>query len=127
MTQIEELIRASEKDPLAPEEEPPQADPQSYASFKHRLDLRLRKVVGELPMRLKRNMGVVIAKKKQLLQSIDTLSDELTLEDDTIETIANSFQRECLLLSIVRLKQVSYCKLRSAFSSSCFMYPSSTI
>ena len=78
-------------------------------------------------MRLKQNMKEVIAKKKQLIQSIDTVSDEMSFEDDTIEAIANSFQRECLLLFIVRLKQVSYCKLRSAFSNSCFIYPSSTI
>ena len=127
MPQIKELIRTAEKDPLTPLEDSSHANPPSYASFKHRLDLRLRKVVGELPIRLKRNMGVISAKKKQLIQSIDTVSDELSLEDETIEAIASTFQRECLLLSIVHLKQVSYCKLRSAFSNSCFMNPSSTI
>ena len=43
-------------------------------------------------MRLKQNMKEVIAKKKQLIQSIDTVSDEMSFEDDTIEAIANSFQ-----------------------------------
>ena len=97
MDKVKDLIVAAEQDPLSNIPDVPVADPESYTSFKHQLDLRLRKAVGKLAVTMKPKMKEIAWKRKQILQSMDDLAEEVCADDPEriIAEIVESFMRDC--------------------------------
>ena len=97
MERVKGLIITAEKDPLTNIIDIPVANPESYTSFKHQLDLRLRKAVTKLAVTMKPKMKEIAWKRKQLLQSIDDLAEEVCVDDPEriLDEIVESFIWEC--------------------------------
>ena len=111
ITPIQNLVELAEKDPLTVSTvETHTIDPETYTNIKHQLDIRLRKAVNTLAETMKPKMRAVNQKRKEWLQSVDYLGDELSEADleTALNQIADAFIRECKgTLSYVSYKQPS--------------------
>ena len=95
---IQTLVERAEKDPLTlTSMESSHPDPETYSSIKHQLDIRLRKAVSGLAKTMKTKMKDVNAKRKEWLQSVDLVGEELNETDlnATLDDVVNSFIAEC--------------------------------
>lgn len=95
---IQALIERAEKDPLtSTSTEATRPDPETYSSIKHQLDIRLRKAVSGLAKTMKTKMKAVSTKRKEWLQSVELVGEELNETDlnTTLDEIVNSFIVEC--------------------------------
>ena len=108
---IQTLIERAEKDPFTwTSIESNRPDPDTYSSIKHQLDIRLRKAVSILAKTMKTKMKAVNKMRKEWLQSVDLVGEELNELDlnTALEEIVNSFIMECEAnLYSVSYKQVS--------------------
>ena len=112
MERVKDLIIAAEKDPMTSNVDIPVANPESYTSFKHQLDLRLRKAVGKLAVTMKPKMKEIAWKRKELMQSIDDLAEEVCIDDleRILNEIVESFIWECSHFGVA-LKQITLLRI----------------
>ena len=116
---IQALIERAEKDPLtSTSTEATRPDPETYSSIKHQLDIRLRKAVSGLAKTMKTKMKAVSTKRKEWLQSVELVGEELNETDlnTTLNEIVNSFIVECETNLYSVYLQTSFYILRSTFS-----------
>ena len=119
LSSIQTLIERAEKDPFTPiSTEVNRPDPETYSSIKHQLDIRLRKAVSSLAKTMKTKMKAVNAKRKEWLQSVDLVGEELNETDlnTALDEIVNSFIMECETNLYSVYLQTSFYILRSTFS-----------